>query len=271
MAVSRPPRITGSESRLFSTALANAVEQATFTMSTNIRSMVTEATGDTYRGATPFFRAVSESVTKSVQSRTEFRLANERLAEHAQQAVLESYEEEVEGRKEVGSYRIGDNRLSGGLLRNALTRRGMFVGTFEGIAFGNEDILDNEAGHWARLNYGAGSGRNLTPVSTTLRIGSRSVGITTLKGPTSNEGTKAFRLPVGYWTSGEFYPLGKRKVGKLLAVQARRFLDAGVHAIADNIDEVYFDLVADLLDKAARESRGAGMKITVTPQQLGLR
>jgi hypothetical protein len=52
-------------------------------------------------------------------------------------------------------YREGE-RYAGGLLRRALASPLQAQATQDGVIFGNTDLLDATARHWARLNFGAG-------------------------------------------------------------------------------------------------------------------
>lgn len=74
-------------------------------------------------------------------------------------ALVDSYKTTVEERKVVPSYRQGAGRYSGGALLRALEDPSMAVGHARGISYINQALLDLEAKHWKRLNFGAAGHR----------------------------------------------------------------------------------------------------------------
>lgn len=83
--------------------------------------------------------------------------ANEEIAEKMRLAVKTAFMTRVEGRKRVASYRVGQGRLSGGRLKHAVLDKSQAKADAQGITYVNQKLLNAEARHWARLNFGAGA------------------------------------------------------------------------------------------------------------------
>lgn len=184
------------------------------------------------------------------------------------------------------SYREDDGRLSGGKLKRAINSPNMFRAAPDGIAFINRAWLDNQAAHWYRLNFGAGSKASLgrRPKNQTMRFFGEVVGSYGLEGfPPS----PSFRIPPGWFggtgkptplggaTGQRFDPLRNiRKISnpqtqraafsvafrrskssqgaKFTSIQSRGiaamgFLDAGVSSIARNMPAAYTFLFREIL------------------------
>jgi hypothetical protein len=77
------------------------------------------------------------------------------LGKQAQRSMMSSFGQLVTAR-EGPIYRVGENRLAGGVLRSALGRSDFFSATAEGLDWGNIDILNTAARDWHRIAFGAG-------------------------------------------------------------------------------------------------------------------
>jgi hypothetical protein len=128
--------------------------------------------------------------------------AHRTLAQGMREAVLKSYGQQIEARKQVPSY-ARTNRLSGAL-RTALRARDRVVASEEGIEYVNQDRLNLEARHWQRLNFGVrgapgarrGAATSKAPQQFKLRANNQSLGKTV--------GFRAkprppMYLPAGFW------------------------------------------------------------------------
>lgn len=177
------------------------------------------------------------------------------VASVAQAAVLARYDETVEAEKKVPSYRIGD-RFSGGVLRSALAQRSMVVGTVEGIDYIDQDVLNQEAKHWQRLNFGAGeAGRANRPGSFRFIFDGRVLGHFEFRAGPRPE----FYLPWGFWKEpgggevagassrrghDEFYVRREKNRPQFMpnptrGIEAREFLDAGLEVMAQELPGRY--------------------------------
>lgn len=113
-------------------------------------------------------------------------------------------------RRPIGPYRAGDDRYSGALGK-ALRSESMWRATPYGLYFINRDVLDKEARHWRRLNFGAGAGgkEGITapghfPVS----------GLGMMMG-LAPDPRPPFRIPPGYWIGqGTFQSPSTERVGQ---------------------------------------------------------
>lgn len=186
-----------------------------------------------------------KSVNNVSGNRDLFFQANQALANSMHTAVLHSYDQTVTARKEFSSYRGSDPhwpRLVG-TLRRALESGELIVATPQGIAFINEDVLNAEAIHWQRLQFGAGdrAGRPVVPV--TIEFQGEPIGFLEL----TQAPRPAFFMPTGFWNDSGFYPgRSGRKRTEPSGIGARRFLDAGLVAFQRDFPIVYGDLMVQI-------------------------
>lgn len=146
--------------------------------------------------------------------------ANRAIAEKMHIAVKNAFRARVENKKRVASYRVGKGRLSGGALKRAVFHESQVKADGTGITYINQKLLNSEARHWARLNFGAGAAGAKTVQRRTydLTFGG------TRKGGPSAQGTKVkkvgfgslhgarppFFMPLGIWgTEDEQGRIGK--------------------------------------------------------------
>lgn len=200
---------------------------------TAFRRAVAEGVGEAIiKGFDQFAKSINNvSANKQV-----FLAANEVLATNMRTAVLASYDQVVEGERQFPPYRVGDRHS--GALRPALQNRNLIVATPQGIGFVDETILNSQANHWQRLQYGAGGagGRPAIPVELVFE-GEPLAFLVLGQGP-----RPAFRMPFGTWTEeGFFHPRGKPTI-LTKGIRARRFLDAGLVALQRDFPQVYGDV-----------------------------
>lgn len=174
------------------------------------------------------------------------------IGANAQASMVAAYQRRRFQRHTVYPQARTDRYANGALLR-ALESPGQFLATPFGLYFINTDILDQEARHWRRLNFGAGSGgrEGITPPRRFQVTGlGLMIGLEPDRRP-------AFRIPRGMWISQSgqrvsaganepgtdaFYP-GRtyRAPGQLTAakmtrgIASRNFLDAPMQRIAKEI------------------------------------
>lgn len=159
-------------------------------------------------------------------------------------------------KRPVGSYRQGD-RYSGGALVRALSNPAMFQASATGLAFINRELLDKEARHWARLNFGAGAGGRESDLTPPGRFPVTGLGMMMGLDP---DPRPAFKLPPGFWLgSGRRVPSSDDRVGQdafylrsgsaalsqslgksdrqtfTRGIAANNFLDAPIESIASQI------------------------------------
>ncbi len=156
----------------------------------------------------------------------------EPVAEAMRLALLDGYGDvggylkTVEAAKQVGSYRGGAGRLPGAMIA-ALAHPSMAVADGRGISYINKTLLNKEAIHWMRLNFGAqGSAvSNRTPRMFPVYFDQR------ILFPVGSEAQvrPAFSLPAGRWTNGsERVPFNKGSPsGELGRVSVDRFFPGG--------------------------------------------
>ena len=139
-------------------------------------------------------------------------------------------------------------RLAGGVLRRALSRPEMVKATANSLLFIDTQMLDREAAHWRRINFGAGKfGAGSTPAQFKVHWGSLVLGSIGL----IDQPSPAFKLPGGFWYERQFYPrsekpkgLGrgrKQKPVMTFGIVGAQFLDAGVRRLAEEIPRGYVE------------------------------
>jgi hypothetical protein len=156
----------------------------------------------------------------------------------------------------------------------------MFVGSFNGIAFGETNILSQEAKHWARLNYGAGAKTaQYAPASVTLTLFGTPLGVLVDDSPKR----RAFIIPRGIWvgdaaegsqdTGGHilfgdatpgFYPTSRKPYKVTKGIAARRFFDAAIVYLGANMTFAYEDLMRSWETQAAADAERAAKSVKVT-------
>lgn len=195
----------------------------------------------------------------------EFRQIHQRVGDLAQQSVLRSYDQLVTARERPASkthYRAGQNRLPL-TLRKALGRKDFFEATPQGIRWGNVTMLDTQARHWYRINFGARPAGTGSHARFQVRFNNLVLASLGYDEPPS----PPFFLPPGFWLGPEgregrnvkrlgqdqFYPgaplghgglkgqrFGRRqRVRRTLGIKEKNFLDAGLRTIATEFPKGY--------------------------------
>lgn len=207
------------------------------------------------RGANNGVVAAAVALSNTFGNDADLDRIHKTVAQQARVAVRLSYGQTVTARspRPPQSYRVGDNRYSGGILFRALQQPSMAVGDSKGISFVDRDMLNREAKHWMRLNFGAkGSGVSDRP-GTRFRFVFDSAVVFSLQFRT--QARPAFFLPVGmfYGPGGErigrqaarrgmdaFRPTGRKvAIMPTRGIEARNFLDAGLAVIATELPAAY--------------------------------
>jgi len=116
------------------------------------------------------------------------------VAEAGQQSMLKSYDQLVT-RNAGPEYRVGEGRLAGGILREALGREDFFTVNGSSLLWGNVAVLSEAARHWHRIAFGAGAagtGINIQYVIPFEGLVNAVMGIVGTPSP-------AFTMPYGWW------------------------------------------------------------------------
>lgn len=238
--------------RAFSTAVRVAGDEAT----KEAKAMATAM--DNYRRGGGGSRALAS--------------ANTKIAQEMQAAVLAAYDSSVD---QSHPYRVGD-RYSGGALRRALANPDMFVATYSGINFINASILDREAAHWARLNFGAAPGigaddspfaPRAAPGPVRLELFGQPLGAIVPFG--SQRGS--FGIPPGVWVgsagaSGRaiqwgsrpagFYPTRSAPKRATKGIGARQFFAPAYEVLAEQFPVQYGNVLREIADQAVKTGKG---------------
>lgn len=206
-----------------------------------------------------FTETTAGEITQRLNDPGGIGLANKRVAEAAHRTLIEYYDKEVTSRKRHQSYRIGMNRYSGGVLKRALQSPEMFAVSAESIAFPNEDILDREAKHWYRLNFGAGTEEQAR--THVLRLWGQSSQFYV-----NRPAAPAFQMPIGRWGdlayNGSpggygFYPRGTSKLPKLSTIRGRFYLEGAVEGMVRAIPKEYNAMIKRVISESAKAGESA--------------
>lgn len=196
--------------------------------------------------------------------------ANEKLAQAMRTGLRAGYLDLVESEKKVPSYRIGQNRFSGGALRRALSSPDMAVATDSGISYLNQDRLNLEARHWARLNYGVAPAPKSPSFKGKLTLFGQTIGTI---GSQAQQRPPMF-MPRGFWVPrrgsgyntafgtgagvrGAFYPLGRSAVYPTRGIIGRNYIDVGLEALVKEFPTVYAGVFRQWIDEAKAGVRGS--------------
>lgn len=168
---------------------------------------------------------------------------NGELAHLMQEAVVNAYNANVIALQRVPSYREGQGRFPLALGR-ALASEEFAKGTGSGISFINTDLLDSVARHWARLNYGAApNAGGLDAPSFNVAFGDVSFPLHLGGDPRPGFSVPNSPGKFGYFKNGgEFHissKFGMTPRPSKTGIGARRFLDAGLGALAKRFGPVY--------------------------------
>ncbi len=207
-----------------------------------------------------------------------------KLGELAKREVIEAYEERVDSNGHATEYRRGSgkNQRLTGRIKPLLTRNteGTIYsvegsGTNVRLELFNARALNTRAKHWRRLNFGAGAEGASGGGVRTYRIGG--VSGSNLQLSFKQTSRPAYRIPKGYWydrpggtnvkpsttaePGGAFYLIRKRgddgpryqqepKFSR--GFSGRRFLDAGLAAVARATDDAFNKLIRDMIGQQTR-------------------
>lgn len=113
-------------------------------------------------------------------------------------------------KRPVASYRSGDRFA--GALGKALRSESMWMATPFGLYFLNREVLDREAQHWRRLNFGAGAGGKERSILAPGRFPVTGLGMMIGLEP---DPRPAFLIPPGFWIGeGALQFPSKERVGQ---------------------------------------------------------
>jgi hypothetical protein len=243
-------------------------------------------------------QALGEVFQRGLQNGSRTRAMFEDIGLAAQRSVVQSYGQLVSARETTSYYRISprfprNKRYAGGALRRAIQSSSFFEATPGGIRFVNTSLLDREAKHWHRLNFGAAPRGEGSRGQFAVEWG----GLVIASLGYDQDASPGFLLPRGFWVEGgervsrgivsggaEFYPVGELPAGtkvrgrpnaaqRTLGIEARNFLDAGLRRIAQMLPESLQDFYTEIYEQA---KRGEGPLTTVAnaprpaPQSTGV-
>lgn len=225
--------------------------------------------GGAARGATKELPTIVQSLGKALDlkkiPRDRLKAVNQRIAEGAQDRVVEGWKARLPRRTEEGS----SKRLTG-LLGPALADRANTQATSDRvIAFADAKVLGREARHWYRVNYGA-KGSNLAKGRSARRF------VMTLNGATF--GSFIDDLPPDpisylpyrfYWRGDNLFPRKSKQSSAPKVVvnpngaRAARFLELGHAYVTRNAPREHDKLWRGYLNERGGAARSRLAKVDI--------
>lgn len=240
-------------------------------------SIYRRATGSGWRGAQDRIRNFARFVAEDSRALgPTLQRIHEGVANEMREATLDAYIARVKNTRTVAPY-DRNNRLSGGAER-VLNSNNFALGDVDGIKFINMDLIDAEAIHMYRLNFGMQpapggmkkSHRARRKIKIVFDKREFSKDISLKNPPRPNTG-----LPPGFFlTDGKkvgpivdfkssaprstkfpFYPTKPGPLSRNMSgIRGERFFDAGLSKMAKRLPKEYEKLVDMIMKKAGRKS-----------------
>lgn len=145
----------------------------------------------------PGWKTFLEALRVEAIPRTMRQAMWERIGSAAHRSLIAAYAGR-KYRRPVGQYRVGEDRYSGGALGRALSSPQQYRATPFGLYFINVQLLDAEARHWRRLNFGAGAG-GAEGIENPGEFPVTGMGLILGLEPDRRPG---FTMPRGFWLNG---------------------------------------------------------------------
>lgn len=240
-------------------------------------------TGIRNAGVSGMFRAgsVAEYIGRALSARQipheQLRRAHRDAGEGAQRSMVQGYVNRRH-RRPVPSYRIGD-RYAGGALLRALRNPNMVEATEFTLRFINTDILNTEARHWRRLNFGAGAGsEGGLQAPAQFPIAWEGMVVATLG--LTPDFRPAFTMPQGIFVapggnrvessasrrgSDMFFPRRASRRYPTAGIASSNFLDAGVRRLATALPQSYLGMYQRLYDRTMAQNANIISRVGAMP------
>ena len=164
----------------------------TFGSSLGMRDLTTMAVANMHGDIAEVVRVFSQNLKYAANRKVGMANLHTRVAQTAQREILAAYESRPKG----PTYRVGQDRYAGGMLRDAIASRDFYLATRDGIFFINRAMLDRKAKQWHRYNYGAGISSGQRPGSFPVRFFGQNIGSI---GLTHKRASRGFKVPYGIW------------------------------------------------------------------------
>lgn len=260
-------------------ARAQIVDAVALEISADVMQAMAGGFGAVNRQLGAFFERVSRDLVASPQ----LARVHQEVGERAQRAILNSYAQRVTAREGPASrfnaaYRNRRSRFGGGALRSALAHPGHVEAGQTYLRLLDIDILDTEAAHWYRLNFGAGPrGRETRSAVFQMILDGRPIGPI---GFTTGPSRSPVILPAGFFLNMEgsrqgrdasrrgedaFFPAGGAagvgargrplRARVTAGIAGRNYLDAGLRTLARDLPRAYDETFRQILAAAPGSTR----------------
>lgn len=249
-----------------------AGEYASKLLQVEVASAVRRAVALGFRGAGRQAEAFVKGM--DIGAKGDLNRVHVEIAAEVRQAVSDAYRSEVESQRLTQPYQRFNRRS--GYLGSVIRRRDLVRADSGGLHFINQDALDKEAAHWARLNFGAGSEAGPQPGAVPIRL----FGQETLEARLPYGPSPGFVLPKGFFihggrarlpnsdhrgrgSTGNFIPSRKSPYEPTLTVgiRGRHFLEAGLEEMSRQFPIKYADLLNEWIQRGGRKARAVNSVI----------
>ncbi len=260
------PRVPGAGYRA---AVSAAGIRGIQTIAISFRAAIVRTVEVLQQEVPPELREIGLAFTPD-RNRRLYQETHDDLAARARAAMVERFNRSTT----TGPYRQGQNRLSG-VLEPLLGSESMNTSTPFRISFINIELLDAQARHWRRLNFGA-EPRGSAPGRFTATIGGQpfTIGFPPGFGPSG-----PVLIPRGVWAnpggppptfapnpgargSHAFFPR-KKEFSVTRGIEAKHFADAGFERLAAEVGPAYRQLFDDIKRKVESESGTQRVRVQV--------
>lgn len=219
-----------------------------------ISTILNRTQAGTLRGMTGYISEFARLINTQASDDTDIKQANERLAKAAGVAALQQYDQR-RAESDVGQYRVGKGRVSGGRLRRAIASSDFVYSDANGFAIGDIGKLNKEAIHWARINWSAGPQGAHRP---TISIKFDNRAIATLH--SERAAAPLWSIPAGAYFNGagEMHISPRGGMSQRVIKKAHKpyhFIEAGFRAAAKRVGPEYETMMFGWLNKAGEDAK----------------
>lgn len=260
-------------------SLQEGVRSASMALSLNVANAFANAGAGAAGMAVAAVAALGEAITSRSIPEAVMQRTNENICKAAQRSAFVGFtgrrpRRSPALRQMYASLRQSNSttRASGALSR-AIRSDQFYEATARRIRFINVDLLNKEAKHWKRLNFGAGAGAVRAPGKFQLEIGGQLIGASIGLDPDPRPG---FGLPPGFFLgpggarqvpgtpgSGIFIPIGKAPKSRTYGIVTTNFLDVGVQRLLKEMGIQYLELLDRYLQSLTDGEGLSGASVSV--------
>lgn len=205
---------------------------------------------------------LGQAIDLSKLPRSRMKAANQRIAEHAQAAVVRGWYSRLPRKTWAGSANRETGKLGPALANPANTKRT----TDRVISFADAKVLNQEAKHWYRVNYGAAGsryGEGRTARRFVMQLNGHA--FASFRDDLRPDPISWIPVRRTFDSDGNMLPLSKQVERSPFGARAARFFELGHSVVAREAPQAYTDLWFDYLHEnggaARRRMEKAGLDL----------